>query len=219
MKITVNDCLKLDAFDGCQVLACHSDLERRVRSVSVLDETDLSMGVERNGIKEQMVITHFWSSSSDVDAQARAVKGLGDREVSALVIYLSDKGLKTVDGKVIEAAEKAALPLITIRDEGNVTYSMLIEQVMDKILYGDNYSDNILNNTIYQQITEDIGKTATRTNGKHTHFFLFRFHLRLQLTVLFKHVFNLRTIQLTKLQSIGKRLTRLIRVHMYFHKL
>ncbi|MBQ6456981.1 MAG: PucR family transcriptional regulator [Mogibacterium sp.] len=149
MKITVNDCLKLDAFDGCQVLACHTDLERRVRSVSVLDETDLSMGVERNGIKEQMVITHFWSSSSDVDAQARAVKGLGDREVSALVIYLSDKGLKTVDSKVIEAAEKAALPLITIRDEGNVTYSMLIEQVMDKILYGDNYSDNILNNTIY----------------------------------------------------------------------
>ena len=53
MKITVNDCLKLDAFEGCHVLACSTDLGRRVRTVSVLDETDLSMGVERNGIREQ----------------------------------------------------------------------------------------------------------------------------------------------------------------------
>ena len=80
MKITVNDCLKLDAFEGCHVLACHNALDRRVRSVSVLDETDLSMGVERNGIREQMVITHFWSSIDDVEAQTRAVMGLGEKE-------------------------------------------------------------------------------------------------------------------------------------------
>ena len=42
-----------------------------------------------------------------------------------------------------------SLPLITIEDNGKVTYSMLIEEVLDKILYGENYSDNILNNTIY----------------------------------------------------------------------
>ena len=149
MKITVNDSLKLDAFEGCHVLACHNALDRRVRSVSVLDETDLSMGVERNGIREQMVITHFWSSIDDVEAQTRAVMGLGEKGVCALVVYLNDKGVRSVDTKVVDAAEKAGLPLITISDEGNVTYSMLIEQVMDKILYGDNYSDNILNNTIY----------------------------------------------------------------------
>ena len=56
MRITVNDCLKLDAFAGCNVLSCQEGLDRRVRTVSVLDETDLSMGVERNGIREQMVI-------------------------------------------------------------------------------------------------------------------------------------------------------------------
>ena len=149
MKITVNDCLKLDAFEGCHVLACSTDLGRRVRTVSVLDETDLSMGVERNGIREQMVITHFWSSSDDIDAQVSAVKGLGERNVSALVIYLNDKGVKAVDERVVAAAQQAGLPLIALKDDGKVTYSMLIEQIMDKILYGDNYSDNILNNTIY----------------------------------------------------------------------
>ena len=137
MKITVNDCLKLDAFGGCMVLAGHAGLDRRVRSVSVLDETDLLMGVERNGIKEQMVITHFWSSSDDTDAQVKAVMGLGGKDISALVIYLNERGMTSVNQRVIEAADRQDLPLITIRDEGTVTYSMLIEQVMDKILYGD----------------------------------------------------------------------------------
>ena len=154
MRITVNDCLKLDAFAGCNVLSCQEGLDRRVRTVSVLDETDLSMGVERNGIREQMVITHFWSSRGDIDAQVKAVQGLGEKEVSALVIYLSDKGVTSVDRKVCDAAETAGLPLITIRDDGRVTYSMLIEQVLDKILYGHNYSDNILNNTIYHLLRE-----------------------------------------------------------------
>lgn len=149
MKITVNDCLKLDAFQSAKLLACAQNAERRVRSVSVLDESDLDMGVERNGVKEQMVITHFWTSKDDVASQAKAVTALGKKEISALVIYLNDNGVKSVEPEVIAAAEKAGLPLIAIGDTGKVTYSMLIEQVLDKILYGHNYSDNILNNTIY----------------------------------------------------------------------
>ena len=65
MRITVEDCLKLDAFDGSQILACKRKADRRVRSVSVLDEENLEQGVDRNGVKEQMVITHFWSHKDD----------------------------------------------------------------------------------------------------------------------------------------------------------
>ncbi len=148
MKISVNDCLKLDAFRGSRVLACSDECTRRVRSVSVLDEADLNMGVERNGVGEQMVITHFWTSKDDIEAQKKAVAALGRKGISALVIYLNDRGVKEVSPEVIRAAEDANLPLISISDTGNVTYSMLIEQVFDKILYGENYSDNILNNSI-----------------------------------------------------------------------
>ena len=149
MKITVNDCLKLDAFERSRVLACSFECGRRVRSVSVLDEDDLAMGVERNGVRDQMVITHFWTSRNDVTAQVEAVRALGEREISALVIYLNENGVQSVDQRVIDAAEESGLPLITIPDDGRITYSMLIEQVLDKILYGRNSSDNILNNTIY----------------------------------------------------------------------
>ena len=149
MKITVKDCLKLDAFRGSTVLCCKDDTGRRVRSVSVLDEANIDMGVERNGVREQMVITHFWTSKDNVEAQVKAVTELGDKGISALVIYLNDEGVRKVDDAVIKAAKEVALPIIAIQDTGKVTYSMLIEEVLDKILYGENYSDNILNNTIY----------------------------------------------------------------------
>ena len=155
MKINVNDCLKLDAFRGASVVACKENCDRRVRSVSVLDEDDLGMGVERNGVKEQMVITHFWTSKDDAKAQAEAVRELGSKGISALVIYLNDKGVTSVAPETIEAAISVGLPIITISDNGKVTYSMLIEQVLDKILYGENYSDNILNNTIYHLLNFD----------------------------------------------------------------
>ena len=52
MKISVNDCLKLDAFKGSRLLCCKNEADRRVRTVSVLDEADLDMGVERNGVRD-----------------------------------------------------------------------------------------------------------------------------------------------------------------------
>ena len=153
MKISVNDCLKLDAFRNSAVLACREECARRVRSVSVLDEYDLDMGVARNGVEDQMVITHFWASKDDIEAQKKAVTDLGKRNISALAVYLNEKGVAKIDESVIKAAEEAGLPLITIEDDGSVTYSMLIEQVIDKILYGENLSDSLLNNTMYHLLS------------------------------------------------------------------
>ena len=96
MKINVNDCLKLDAFRGASVIACRENCDRRVRTISVLDEDDLEMGVQRNGVKEQMVITHFWTSRDDAVAQAEAIKELGRKDISALVIYLNESGITSV---------------------------------------------------------------------------------------------------------------------------
>ena len=149
MKISVKDCMKLDAFRGSKLLCCEKDAARRVRTVSVLDESNLEMGVERNGVREQLVITHFWTHKDDVEAQKKAVSELGNKGISALVIFLNEEGVKRVDDEVIAAAEGVSLPLIAVEDTGRVTYAMLIEEVLDKILYGENYSDNVLNNTIY----------------------------------------------------------------------
>ena len=112
MKISVNDCLKLDAFRSSRVLSCPEECARRVRTVSVLDEDDLVMGVKRNGVREQMVITHLWTSRNDVEAQAEAVRALGEKDISALVIFLNEKGITEVDPAVVDAAKAAKLPLL-----------------------------------------------------------------------------------------------------------
>lgn len=149
MRITVDDCLKLDAFSGSSVLSCRRKSDRRVRTISVFDESNLDNGIERNGVKEQMVLTHFWTCKDDIEEQCRAVIGFGRKGIAALVIFLNDEGVRSIDAKVIKAAEDSGLLVISIPDDRRTTYAVLMEQVMDKILYGNNYSDNILNNTIY----------------------------------------------------------------------
>ena len=114
MKINVNDCLKLDSFRNAKVLSCAEMLDRRVKSVSVFDEADLGMGVERNGEKDQMVLTHFWTCSHDLDVQKKIVYGLAAKGVSALVLFLNERGLSSVSEEVVNEAETAGLP----RDRG-----------------------------------------------------------------------------------------------------
>ena len=82
MKICLNDCLKLDSFKLSRVVACADELDRRVKSVSVLDEHDLDMGIERNGVEDQMVITHFWQCRDDSEGQKKVVTGLGKKGIS-----------------------------------------------------------------------------------------------------------------------------------------
>jgi PAS domain-containing protein len=147
MKINVNDCLKLDSFRNAVILAGADSLDRRVKSVSVFDEADLGMGVERNGEKDQMVLTHFWTCSNDIDVQKKIVSGLASRGVSALVVFLNERGVSGLSEEVVKEADGRHLPLIAIAEAEHVTYSMLIEQVIDKILYGETYSDNVLNSS------------------------------------------------------------------------
>lgn len=149
MRITVEDCLKLEAFRGGTVVSCRRKSDRRVRTISVLDEVDPLLGIERNGVKEQLVMTHFWNCKDDIDMQCRLVMGLGKKGISALVIFLNDKGLHDLDERVIHAAEDSGLLIIVVPDNDKNTYAIMTEQVLDKILYGHNYNDNILNNTIY----------------------------------------------------------------------
>ena len=151
MKLTVKDFLGLDALKGCQLLAGKGEVERPVSHIAVLDEVDLEMGVERKKEPEQFVITHFWSSAGDTRAQADAVRALGEKKASALLIYLNEKGVKEVSKEVIEAAEEVKLPLIAVNDaedESN-SYSKLIAESHDKYLYGDKYYDNVLNKSMY----------------------------------------------------------------------
>ena len=159
MKITVNDCLSLEAFTPSILAAGKRNIGNRVRSVSVMDATTVETALKNNGVREQIVLTSFYGMTGKEKMQCEVVKGLAKEGVSALVIFHVEKGLTSTDSEVIETAEQVGLPLIVIPKNNKAEYSNAIEQIMDKLLYGDNFKNSLINNTIYHLLNFEKHKT------------------------------------------------------------
>ncbi|MBR5315767.1 MAG: PucR family transcriptional regulator [Firmicutes bacterium] len=159
MKITVNDCLSLEAFSPSILAAGKRNIGNRVRSVSVLDATTVETALKNNGVREQIVLTSFYGMAGKEKLQCEVVKGLAKAGVSALVIFHVEKGLTSTDSEVIETAEQVGLPLIVIPQNNKAEYADAIEQIMDKLLYGDNFKNSLINNTIYHLLNFEKHKT------------------------------------------------------------
>ena len=149
MKVTVNDCLSLEAFTPSILAAGRRNIGSRVRSLSVMDAGNIEKALEENGVKEQLVLTSFSGMKSNEEERCEIIKGLAKEGVSALVVFHMENGLISVGSTVIETAEQVGLPLIVLPQNNPAEYSDVIEQVMDKLLYGDNFKNGLINNTMY----------------------------------------------------------------------
>ena len=159
MKITVKDCLELDVFRNCKVVAGKRNLENGVRTVSVMDAADVDTAVANNGVREQIVLTSFYAMKNDSLKQAQTVKGLAACGIAALVVF-HVKDIEDVDyTQTIEIAEAMGTPLIFIPEESDYGYADVIEQVMDKLLLGATFNNNLINNTIYHLLDFEKHKT------------------------------------------------------------
>jgi len=159
MKITVNDCLGLDAFSPSILAAGKRNIGNRVRSVSVMDATTVETAIRNNGVREQIVLTSFYGMIGKEKMQCEVIKGLAKAGVSALVVFHLERGLTSTDSEVIETAEQIGLPLIIIPQNNTAEYADAIEQIMDKLLYGDNFKNSLINNTIYHLLNFEKHKT------------------------------------------------------------
>ena len=159
MKITVKDCLELDVFRNCKIVAGKRNLENGVRTVSVMDAADVDTAVANNGVREQIVLTSFYAMKNDSLKQAQTVKGLAACGIATLVVF-HVKDMEGVDyAQTIEIAEAMGTPLIFIPEESDYGYADVIEQVMDKLLLGATFNNNLINNTIYHLLDFEKHKT------------------------------------------------------------
>lgn len=148
MKLTVNDCLQLEALVAYKLLAGKRNLENKVGSVSVLDAGNANAAIEENGIREQLVLTSF-SGVDSLAEKKRILSALTREGVSALVLFHQEgRGAKDLSALAVEA-EKIGIPLIQIPEESHVRYADVINQVTDRVLYGDSFKNGLINNTIY----------------------------------------------------------------------
>ena len=159
MKLTVRDCLELDAFKPCTVAAGKRNLDKVVRSVSVLDARDVKTAIKNNGVREQLVLTSFYAMKDDVETQAKVVKELAGCGISGLVVFHATKGIRDQDSQTVEIAEATGLPLIVLAPNNKSGYAEAIEQIMDKMLVGDDQKNHLINNTIYHLLDFDKHKT------------------------------------------------------------
>ena len=147
MKIQISDLLKLDAFSGASIVAGQKSVSRRIRSVSVMDALVPEDAARDNGVKEQLVLTSF-SGVADEDTKIRMMTRLAGSGVSGVCVFRQKDGLKSLGAEFADAAEKLNFPVI-LMPQDSLDYSEVIEQVMDKVLYGDSYENDLINNTIY----------------------------------------------------------------------
>lgn len=147
MRVTVADCLEIDAFKGAKVLAGKMNLSNEVKAISVLDMFEKKDMDLYRGNKNKVLLTGFLGSRDDVEKQCEMVRTVAGRGCAALAVYYVGKAIKELDNRVIEAAQRELLPLI-LMPEG-AEYSQAITEVMDKVLYGDNFSNSLISNTVF----------------------------------------------------------------------
>lgn len=147
MKVTVADCLALDAFCGAEVVAGKVNLANDVKAVSVLDICQADDIKLCGSVKTEILLTGFLGVRDDVDAQCDIVNAAAAGGCAALAVYYVGKVVKKLDQRVIDTAQRAMLPLILMPQAA--AYSQAIVDVMDKVLYGDNFSNSLISNTVF----------------------------------------------------------------------
>lgn len=147
MKVTVADCLALDVFKGAQVLAGKLNMSNDVKAISVLDACDIEDIPLHEGDEAEILLTGFLGARNDVKKQCDIVSAVAKRGCAAMVVYYVGRTMNALDPRVIEAADKEMLPLIVMpKDAG---YSQTITEVMDRVLYGDNFRNSLISNTVF----------------------------------------------------------------------
>ena len=147
MKVTVADCLELEAFEGAEVVAGKLNLSNDVKSISVLDACDNDDLKFYRVNKAEIFLTGFLGIKDDVDKQCSFVRHIARRGCAALAVYYVGRAVRSLDHRVIETAERELVPLILMPAEAE--YTEAITEVMDKVLYGDNFSNSLISNTVF----------------------------------------------------------------------
>lgn len=149
MKVTVRDCLQLDSFRNCIVVAGERRMENRVSAISVMDASDAAEAVKCGGAEGMMALTTFAGMKNDTAAQCETIREMAAAGVAAMVYFPREQGVKSVDKEVISAADEAGMPFVVMAGSEAGDYSAIISDVMERVLYGNNFKNSLINNTIF----------------------------------------------------------------------
>jgi len=149
MKITVKECLELEILKSATIVAGKKSLSNRVKGVSVIDAAGLPEVKEYLARKGEIALTGFFCMKEDVEKQVALVQALGAAGNAALILFYVGEVTTHVSREVVAAADQAGLPLIILPADKRISYADVISELMEKILYSDNFANRLISNTIF----------------------------------------------------------------------
>ena len=145
MRVTVADCLELDAFKGAQVLAGQMNLANDVRTISVMDAAGPEDLPLEEGGRGEILLTGFAGCRGNAPFRLELIHEAALKGCAALAVYGTYS--RSALSEMTAQAEKDLLPLV-LMPEGS-RFSQAITQVMDKVLYGNNFASSLISNTVF----------------------------------------------------------------------
>lgn len=149
MKVTVKDCLELPVFKRAMVIAGNKGLDNRVRTISFLEAGNFNSIKSNMHKKNEMILSASFPEILSEDTQCQIIRSMSEGGESALVLLTSDQTAEKWPKSVLSLANELKLPVVLVSEEGDVPYADVIDAVMEKVLYGDNFANRLISNTIF----------------------------------------------------------------------
>jgi hypothetical protein len=150
MKMTVRDCLELPAFKKAVIISGKQGLDNRVSAVSFLESGYSPDQIQSNRYRsDEMILSAFFPDGSNEETQLQLIRSIAKEGGAALVLMPPAAISEGWTQHVINLSNDLKLPIISIQDDHELAYSDIINQVMEQVLYGDNFGNRLITNTIY----------------------------------------------------------------------
>lgn len=149
MKVTVKDCLELPVFKKASVIAGKQGLDNRVSAISFLESGNIGSIKTNMHKKDEMFLSALFPEGFDEEMQLQMIRSIYEGGGAALVLLTSDLSGNQCPQSVITLSNELGFPVIRISEEGEIPYADVIDAVMEKVLYGDNFANRLISNTIF----------------------------------------------------------------------
>jgi len=149
MKVTVKDCLELPIFKDSKIIAGERGLDNTVHAMTFL-ELNKPYGLKsQSNRKNEMVLVDMFTLQENLEMQSQTIQTLASIGKAAVILFSFGEKFETLNQKSIYMANELGLPVISMVNNEDITYSDVINDVMEKVLYGDNFGNRLISNTIF----------------------------------------------------------------------
>ncbi len=148
MKVTVKDCLELAVLKKALVIAGDQGLENRLSAISFLEPGGFRNSQTMHK-KNELILTASFLERYYEDEQLQVIRSMSERGEAALVLLSPDPAKEKWPQNAISLANELRFPIISIPEKTDTTYADIIDAVMEKVLYGDNFANRLISNTIF----------------------------------------------------------------------